>query len=142
MIHEYELFLCIDAGTHRPYLAKATGDGGTEVVDLEALLSSDLQGAGPFPVVVKADDFRMEMDLKDLYNKHLTCAARKKRMTFRDSSGRSLRFLRQINSPAYPYAMVRCGEDGTEDIVCFSVTGECDTGLDGDRLMEYTIVKQ
>ena len=138
MIREYRLFLCIDKDTKNPYLVDENG----HAVESEMLLAADINGPGPFPVLLKVDDLRMDIDLEALYRKHLTSTARKTRIVFRDASGREALFMKQIANRDYPYVMIVTSEDGEENINAFSPSGECMSGNYTDNLMEYTIEKK
>ena len=142
MIHEFKLFYCLDEESGNPYLAEANPDGSLSRVEIEDLVSRGVSGSGPFPVLVKVDDLRMDMDLDQLYRRHRTCAASKKKMTFRDRSGRNVRFGSPVANSKFPYSMIVTDPSGEENVQLFSAQGRCLSGSTSDDLMEYTIEKR
>lgn len=142
MIHEFKLYYCIDEESGNPYLAKASSDGSLSRVELEDLVSGEVAGSGPFPVLVRVDDLRMDMDLDQLYRRHRTCAASKKKMVFKDRSGRSVRFGSPVANSKFPYSMIVTDLSGEESVQMFSPQGRCLSGSTADDLMEYTIEKK
>lgn len=142
MIHEFKLFYCLDEESGNPYLAEATQEGSLSRIEIEDLISGEVSGSGPFPVLIKIDDLRMDMDLDQLYRRHRTCAASKKKMTFKDRSGRSVRFGSPVANSRFPYSMIVTDTTGEESVQMFSSQGHCLSGSTEDDLMEYTIEKK
>ena len=81
MIHELSLFLCRDEESGRAFFAVREDDGSLSYVEPETLLSVKMPGSGPFPVMMKADDLKVEQDMKKLYGRHQACGAHKKVLT-------------------------------------------------------------
>lgn len=142
MVHEFKLFFCQDPESGNPYLAVADGEGNTIRTEVESLIADSVNGAGPFPVLVKVDDMKMDINLDELYRKHISCRAHSKMLTFKDRSGKSVRFGSTIANTRYPYSMIVTGPDGEELMALYSKEGHCMSGSSDDELMEYSIEKK
>lgn len=142
MIHEFKLFFCQDEQSGNPFLAVKDDSGDIRRAEIEDIISDSVKGGGPYPVLVKVDDLRMEMDLDQLWRRHQTCAAGHKKMVFTDASSRKVRFQRPIANSRFPYSMIVTDADGEETTSLFSVQGHCMSGNSSDDLMEYIIEKR
>ena len=127
MIHELSLFLCRDEESGKAYFAVKEEDGSLSYVEPETLLSVKMAGGGPFPVMLKADDLKVEQDMKKLYGRHQACGAHKKVLTLRDASGTALRLM---------------GEDGEETVRQYSPLGHSSSGNPAEDIVDYSIDKK
>lgn len=142
MIHELSLFLCRDEESGKAYFAVKEEDGSLSYVEPETLLSVKMAGSGPFPVMMKADDLKVEQDMKKLYGRHQACGAHKKVLTLRDASGTALRFSKPVENSRFPFILAVMGEDGEETVRQYSPFGHSSTGNPAEDIVDYSIDKK
>ena len=139
MIHELSLFLCRDEESGKAYFAVREEDGSLSYVEPETLLSVKMAGSGPFPVMLKADDLKVEQDMKKLYGRHQACGAHKKVLTLRDASGTALRFSKPVENSRFPFILAVMGEDGEETVRQYSPLGYSSSGNPAEDIVDYSI---
>ena len=131
MIHELSLFLCRDEESGKAYFAVKDEDGSLSYVEPETLLSVKMVGSGPFPVMLKADDLKVEQDMKKLYGRHQAYGAHKKVLT-----------LKPVENSRFPFILAVMGEDGEETVRQYSPLGHSSSGNPAEDIVDYSIDKK
>ena len=141
MIQEFNLFFCRDDESGNPYLAIADENGNLAQTEVEQLILEKMRGNGPYPVLVRIDDLRKQMDLKKLYGQHLISRTKKKMLSFTDGAGNTLRFGKPIANSSHPYMMISTNPDGEANIRLYDANGQCASGRQEDDLRDYSCTK-
>lgn len=152
MIHEFNIYFCVDPESGTPYFAKADSSENLLRVELEEILSAIPRKEAVLPVLVRVDDLRPEINLSLLYKKNQSAVSHQKVLVMRDSAGRVLQMVKCISHPKFPFVLSygECCESIEKaralreelGVRLYAEDGTCSSEDPQDDIMEFRIVEK